>query len=58
MNFEAAKVICRGFAGSTEDIKWSADAVFSVGGKIFAAAGAPASGINFQRDERELGGEA
>jgi predicted DNA-binding protein (MmcQ/YjbR family) len=36
MDFEAAKELCRGFAGSTEDIKWGADAVFSLGGKMFA----------------------
>jgi predicted DNA-binding protein (MmcQ/YjbR family) len=60
MDFEAAKAVCRGFAGSTEDIKWGADVVFSVGGKMFAAAGAPvagtpASGISFKvEDERFL----
>lgn len=57
MDFEAAKVICRGFAGSTEDIKWGVDAVFSVGGKMYAVTGseAPASGISFKvEDERFL----
>jgi predicted DNA-binding protein (MmcQ/YjbR family) len=57
MDFEAAKVICRGFAGSTEDIKWGADAVFSVGGKMFAitSSEAPAGGISFKvEDERFL----
>jgi predicted DNA-binding protein (MmcQ/YjbR family) len=62
MDFEAAKAVCRGFAGSTEDIKWGCDAVFSVGGKMFAVAGtpvtgseAPASGISFKvEDERFL----
>jgi predicted DNA-binding protein (MmcQ/YjbR family) len=44
MDFEAAKAVCRGFAGSTEDIKWGADAVFSVGGKMFAVAGTPVAG--------------
>jgi predicted DNA-binding protein (MmcQ/YjbR family) len=63
MDFEAAKAVCRGFAGSTEDIKWGADAVFSVGGKMFAVAGipvagtpvagseAPASGISFKVED-------
>jgi predicted DNA-binding protein (MmcQ/YjbR family) len=63
MDFEAAKAVCRGFAGSTEDIKWGCDAVFSVGGKMFAVAGtpvagtpvagseAPASGISFKVED-------
>lgn len=57
MDFEAAKALCRTFPGSTVDIKWGADAVFSVGLKMFAVARheAPANGISFKvEDERFL----
>ena len=57
MDFEKAKALCRGFAGSTEDIKWGADAVFSVGGKMFAVTGSavPATGMSFKvEDDRFL----
>ncbi|MES2297395.1 MAG: MmcQ/YjbR family DNA-binding protein [Pseudomonadota bacterium] len=57
MDFEAAKTLCRTFPGCVEDIKWGADAVFSVGQKMFACAGAavPADGISFKvEDERFL----
>ncbi len=57
MDFEAAKALCRSFPGCTEDIKWGADLVFSVGGKMFAVTGAatPAQGISFKvEDERFL----
>ena len=36
--------LCRSLPGTTEDIKWGQDLVFSVGGKMFAA---------FQLPERE-----
>jgi len=53
MDFEAAKVLCRTFAGCTEDVKWGADLVFSVGDKMFAVTGntAPAEGISFKVDD-------
>jgi predicted DNA-binding protein (MmcQ/YjbR family) len=53
MDFEAAKVVCRRFAGCTEDVKWGADLVFSVGEKMFAVTGntAPAEGISFKVDD-------
>jgi predicted DNA-binding protein (MmcQ/YjbR family) len=57
MDFEKAKTLCRSFAGSTEDIKWGADAVFSVGGKMFAVTGSevPATGMSFKvEDDRFL----
>ncbi len=57
MDFERAKALCRTFPGCTEDIKWGADAVFSVGKKMFACTGAdvPARGISFKvEDERFL----
>jgi predicted DNA-binding protein (MmcQ/YjbR family) len=57
MDFEAAKAVCRGFPGCTEDIKWGADLVFSVGDKMFAVTGneAPAQGMSFKvEDERFL----
>jgi predicted DNA-binding protein (MmcQ/YjbR family) len=57
MDFEAAKALCRSFAGCTEDIKWGADVVFSVGEKMFAVTGSatPAEGISFKvEDDRFL----
>ncbi|MBC7685429.1 MAG: MmcQ/YjbR family DNA-binding protein [Bdellovibrionales bacterium] len=57
MDFEAAKVLCRTFPGCTEDIKWDADTVFSVGQKMFAVTRreTPANGISFKvEDERFL----
>jgi predicted DNA-binding protein (MmcQ/YjbR family) len=53
MNFELAKDLCRSFPGCTEDIKWGADLVFSVGGKMFAVTGneRPATGMSFKADD-------
>ena len=36
MNARALQDNCRSLPGATEDIKWGADLVFSVGGKMFA----------------------
>ena len=56
MDFEAAKALCRTFPGSTEDIKWGADTVFSVGLKMFACTGSavPAEGISFKVDDERF----
>jgi len=57
MDFEAAKALCRTFPGCTEDIKWGADAVFSVGTRMFAVTGSevPAQGMSFKvGDDRFL----
>ncbi|WP_229496045.1 MmcQ/YjbR family DNA-binding protein [Massilia polaris] len=57
MDFERAKALCRTFPGATEDIKWGADLVFSVGEKMFAVTGdeSPAKGMSFKvEDERFL----
>ncbi|HEU5434812.1 MAG TPA: MmcQ/YjbR family DNA-binding protein [Telluria sp.] len=57
MDFEKAKDLCRHFKGATEDIKWGADTVFSVGGKMFmvTGAGVSAHGMSFKvEDERFL----
>lgn len=56
MDFEKAKTLCRTFPGCTEDIKWGADAVFSVGLKMFAvSAMTDSTGIAFKvEDERFL----
>jgi len=53
MDFEAAKDVCRRFPGCTEDIKWGADLVFSVGDKMFAVTrnASPASGMSFKVDD-------
>ncbi len=37
MTIETLRTICLGFPGATEDIKWGADLVFSVGGRMFCA---------------------
>src|SRR5690349_25012332 len=39
MNIEEIQSICREWPGVTEDIKWGADLVFSVGGKMFCVMG-------------------
>jgi predicted DNA-binding protein (MmcQ/YjbR family) len=56
MDFEAAKALCRTFPGSTEDIKWGADIVFSVGLKMFAVTGGdvPAKGMSFKVDDERF----
>ena len=56
MDFEAAKALCRSFAGVTEDIKWGNDIVFSIGGKMFAVTSVGDSiGMSFKvEDERFL----
>jgi predicted DNA-binding protein (MmcQ/YjbR family) len=57
MDFEAAKNLCRTFPGCTEDTKWGADTVFSVGAKMFAVTelAVPASGMSFKvNDDRFL----
>ena len=56
MDFEAAKTLCRSFPGCTEDVKWGADAVFSVGAKMFAVTGSavPAKGMSFKVDDERF----
>jgi predicted DNA-binding protein (MmcQ/YjbR family) len=39
MNIEEIQKICAEWPGVTEDIKWGADLVFSVGGKMFCVVG-------------------
>lgn len=53
MNIEKAKSLCRSLPGATEDIKWGADLVFSVGEKMFAVAGdcTAKGGISFKVDD-------
>ena len=56
MDFEAAKAWCRTFPGCTEDVKWDANLVFSVGLKMFAVTGTetPAKGISFKVDDERF----
>src|SRR4051812_29860667 len=56
MDFETARAVCRSFPGCTEDIKWGADLVFSVGEKMFAVTGeaTPAAGISFKVDDERF----
>ena len=56
MDFERAKALCRTFPGATEDIKWGADLVFSVGEKMFAVTGddSPAKGMSFKVDDERF----
>lgn len=35
-NIARAKAVCKALPGVTSDVKWGADRVFSVGGKMFA----------------------
>ena len=53
MNIKKAKALCRSFAGVTEDTKWGADLVFSVGEKMFAVTSLDdnAKGISFKVDD-------
>jgi predicted DNA-binding protein (MmcQ/YjbR family) len=56
MDFEKAKALCRTFPGCTEDVKWGADIVFSVGLKMFAVTGddVPAQGMSFKVDDERF----
>lgn len=56
MDFERARALCRTFPGCTEDVKWGADLVFSVGGKMFAVTGdeVPAQGMSFKVDDERF----
>lgn len=56
MDFERAKALCRSFPGATEDIKWGADLVFSVGEKMFAVTNndSPADGMSFKVDDERF----
>ena len=56
MDFEVAKALCRTFPGCTEDVKWGADIVFSVGLKMFAVTGSavPAGGMSFKVDDERF----
>lgn len=49
MNFRALEAFCRTLPGTTEDIKWGADRVFSVGGKMYAGFDADGDiGVSFK----------
>jgi predicted DNA-binding protein (MmcQ/YjbR family) len=39
MNIEEIQSVCREWPGVTEDVKWGADLVFSVGNKMFCVVG-------------------
>ena len=39
MKLEEIRDFCLSLSGATEDVKWENDLVFSIGGKMFAAAG-------------------
>ncbi|MES2130040.1 MAG: MmcQ/YjbR family DNA-binding protein [Pseudomonadota bacterium] len=55
MNFEKAKTLCRSLPGATEDIKWGADLVFSVGAKMFACMAADnPTGVSFKVDDERF----
>lgn len=56
MDLEVAKALCRTFPGCTEDIKWGADLVFSVGDKMFAVTrtGQEDGGISFKVDDERF----
>ena len=55
MTIETLRLICRSFPGVTEDIKWGADLVFSIGGKMFCAANTePPHQMSFKADPEEF----
>lgn len=56
MDFERAKALCRTFPGATEDTKWGADLVFSVGARMFAVTrnDTPARGMSFKVDDERF----
>ncbi len=56
MDFEKAKQLCRTFPGVTEDTKWGADIVFSIGLKMFAVTddASPPSGMSFKVDDERF----
>lgn len=56
MKLEKAIAVCRALPGATEDVKWGADLVFSVGEKMFAVTGnsADAEGISFKVDDERF----
>ena len=56
MDFEAAKELCRTFPGCTEDVKWGADIVFSVGAKMFAVTNkdGPSNGFSLKADDERF----
>jgi predicted DNA-binding protein (MmcQ/YjbR family) len=52
MTLESLRAICLALPGATEDIKWGADLVFSVGGKMFCAVNAdPPHQLGFKCSE-------
>ena len=56
MTLETVRTICRALPGVTEDIKWGADLVFSVGGKMFCAMNtAPPYQLSFKCTPEEFG---
>ncbi|MES2899691.1 MAG: MmcQ/YjbR family DNA-binding protein [Pseudomonadota bacterium] len=56
MDFEKAKMLCRSFPGVTEDTKWGADIVFSIGAKMFAVTDdqSPPQGMSFKVDDERF----
>ncbi|MES2258821.1 MAG: MmcQ/YjbR family DNA-binding protein [Pseudomonadota bacterium] len=56
MNLKKAQALCRALPGATEDIKWGADLVFSVGTRMFACCGNDdtADGISFKVDDERF----
>jgi len=54
MSFEKLRTFCATLPGATRDIKWGADEVYSVGGKMFAVFGiekGKATGMSFKADD-------
>ncbi|TFW16838.1 MmcQ/YjbR family DNA-binding protein [Massilia arenosa] len=52
MDYDKVKTLCRSLPGATEDIKWGADLVFSVGGKMFACLAADnPDAVSFKVDD-------
>lgn len=57
MSFSTLRKHCASLPGATRDIKWGADEVYSVGGKMFAVFGVEAgkaTGVSFKVDEERF----
>ena len=53
----AARKYCASLKGATYDLKWGADHVYSVGGKMFAVVGDPShkeAGLGFKVDDHRF----
>lgn len=48
MTFDEICETCRALPGTTEDVKWGNNLVFSIGGKMYAVLGLDTAGLGFK----------